>query len=210
MSKKSSTKPTNKKSERLLLATAITSLTTKQEAFIKAVETMKQLEADTLTNLDLEINTKKLELENLEKDFKRKQKDGQIETDQFLNEYSYEAACKILKEHNEEPINSEKLKTLHNDLDKYKTGHEEELEKLKNKEREKAQKSLKAALTNNELKHKAEVAEMAASVNQQKKEIQSLENTIKNLQNELSQQRQLTKDVAEASRPAPITVQGSK
>jgi hypothetical protein len=197
---------TIKKSERLQLATAISNITAKQDAFIKAVEAMEYFKGETLTELDLEIASKKIELDNLADDYKKQIKDGQIETDQYLAEHKYDGAVNILKEINEVPIKSSELQKMRDTLTTLSQERDQEITDLKKKERDRGDKAMHAALNNMTLKHKAEIAELTASVNQQKKEIITLEATIKNLQNELAEQRKLTKDVAEAGRQAPITV----
>lgn len=69
---------------------------------------------------------------------------------------------------------------------------------------------MKIALNNAQLTHKDEIAELGASVKQQEKEIINLNETIHNLRHELSEQRKLTKEVAEAGKQAPINLSTSK
>ncbi len=200
----------SKKSERLELAMAISSITTKQDAFIKSVETLQKFQSETLTKLDLEINAKKIELESVIDDYKRKQKDGQIETDQFLAEYKYNGAVSIIKDVEEVPIKMHIIETMRNDLKDLRSDRTQEMEDIRKKERQSADKALHATLNNCELKHKAEVAELSASVNQQKKEISTLTSSIDNLRHELAEQRKLTKEVAEAGRQGAVTVNSAK
>ena len=75
------------KSERLTLAEAISSIVAKEEALIKSVDDLKQFQAETLSKLDLAIETKKTELAELEQNYMKIKKDKQIETDQFVAEY---------------------------------------------------------------------------------------------------------------------------
>jgi hypothetical protein len=125
-------------------------------------------------------------------------------------EYKYKGACYILKEHGEEPISMHKLKNMKSELEELMKDRAEEIEAIKKKERESAEMSKNMAIRNQDLSHKAETAELNATVNQQKKEIQTLQNTIDNLRSELAEQRKLTKEVAEAGRQAPITVTSNK
>ncbi len=199
-----------KKSERLELAMAISNIVSKQDAFTKSVETLQKFQSETLTKLDLEINSKKIELEVLADDYKHKQKDSQIETDQLLAEYKYNGAVNIIKDVNEVPISIDNLQKIKDELKDLRKDRTQELEDIKKKEREHAHKSLTSAMNNCELKHKAEIAELTASVNQQKREITTLQSAINNLQHELSEQRKLTKDVAEAGRQGAVTVNSAK
>jgi hypothetical protein len=200
----------NQKSERLELATAISNLTSKQDAFIKAIDVLENFKAETLTSLDLQIDAKKLELNALSEDYKHQMKSGEIETDQYLAEYKYNGALEVLKKSNEIPIGISELNSLRTELEKLREDRSEELEALKKKERERSAKELNAVLNNSQLKHKAEIATLTASVDQQKKEISTLQSTIQNLQHELAEQRKLTKDVAEASRQGAVTVNSAK
>lgn len=184
---------------------AISSITTKQDAFIKAVETLDKYKTEILQNLDLEIESKKIELQDLEAEYIKRKKSGQIETDQYLKEYKYKGASQILEDEEEEPIRKDKLQEMRNEISTLRTAQTEELEKIKREERGKAKTSLDDALSRMELKHQAEIAQLSAEVTQQKKEIHTHELTIENMKNELSEQRKLTKDVAQAGRAAPIT-----
>ena len=74
----------NIKSERLELATAISNITLSQEKFVKAVELLANFKSESLTNLDLEINTKKIELETLAEEYNRSIKENQIKIDLYL------------------------------------------------------------------------------------------------------------------------------
>ena len=193
------------KSERLELAMAINAITSKQEAFVKAVETLDKYKTDILQNLDMEIEAKKIDLQDLEAEYAKMKKTGQIETDQFLKEYKYKGAIEILQEEGEVSIKSDRLDKMKEEIDLLRDGHTEELEKIKKDERGKAKSALEDALSRAELKHQAEIANLSAEANQQKKEIKTLQDTIDNLKNELAEQRKLTKDVAQAGRAAPIT-----
>lgn len=64
---------------------------------------------------------------------------------------------------------------------------------------------LKNEVAISDLIHKANNAEIKAQVEQQKREIEVLHNTIDNLKNELAEQRALTKEVAQASSRSQIT-----
>jgi len=184
---------------------AISNITTKQDSFVKAVETLDKYKTDILQTLDMEIETKKIDLQDMEQEYKHLKKSGQIDTDQFLKEYRYKGALEILEEEGEVSIKEDDLDELKREVESLRQERSEELEKLKKEERGKAKHVLDDALSRAELKHKAEIAELSAEATQQKREIATLQSTIDNLKNELSEQRKLTKDVAQASRAAPIT-----
>lgn len=199
--------PTTKlHSERLELAKAISNITAKQESFNKAVETLEKYKNEILVTLDLEIETKKKELEDLKESYQRLQKDGQIDTDQFLREYKYKGAVDILTDAGEVPVPETRLKKMENEIELLRQDRTAEMEELRKEERVQARRNTDLAIRNCELTHKAESAELNAEVKQQSHEIDNLRSTIENLKVELAEQRKLTKDVAQASRAAPITL----
>ena len=193
-------------SERLKLVTAISGLSQTQEKFIKAVETLSEYNSETLTKLDLEINTKKEELEELTTLFNNTVKANQIKVDQQLDEYKYDGALEILKERSEVPILESELESLKNKVVELTNQRQEELNQVKETEKKKGEQAKNMAIRNAQLEHKAQVAVLDASVKQQTKEITNLQQTIDNLRHELSEQRKLTKEVAEAGKMGTINV----
>lgn len=187
-------------SDRLEFAKAITNLTSKQSAFADAVKALQEFNTDTLKKYDLEIESKKIDLEEIEKNIKKIKKDAEIEADQYIAEYRYDAVKSILKDRNERPIDIDEFNRLNKEINELVSKHEQELIDLKTKEKESSKKALNAALKNMELSHKAEIATLTAENAQMEHEIKNLKEVIDNLRTELSAQRQLTKDVAEASR----------
>lgn len=199
-----------RKSDKLQLATAITNLSAKQEAFIKSIEALENFKSENLRDLDTELSTKRDELDNIEKEYKHKQKDMEIEADQYINEYKYKGAKKILDEYNEEPINCNSLEEMREEIKTLKEDRQQEIDDVIAKEQDKCDKQLKAILSNTDLKHKAESAGLAAEVNQQKREIEMMKETIESLKDEVREQRKLTKEVAEAGRQGAVTVNSGK
>jgi len=197
-------------SDRLAFAKALNGLTAKQDAFIKAVEAVNEFKADTLTRLDMEIDDKKQELEELSKRFERLQKDGQIETDQLLAEHKYNGAVQILNDVQEVPIKSSELTQLRTELEKLRNGQATELEEALKSERTSAKRGLEMAIRNKELEHKAHVAELTAGNKQLTNEISSLHQAIANLKEEIAAQRELTREVAQASAKSQISQQFGK
>lgn len=198
------------KSERLELANAIMGITSAQDKFTKAIEHLENFKSESLNNLDTEINTKKIELSLLKEEFEQENKMGEIRCKQHLAEFEYDGAIEIIEKKEEVAIASDKLQEMEEELETLRQDNKDELEAVKKEEKDKGDKALKSAINNANLVHKAEVAELTASVKQQDKEIVSLQATIENLRHELGQQRKLTKEVAEAGRQAPINLSTSK
>ena len=72
------------------------------------------------------------------------------------------------------------------------------------KEKEKTKSALSQALTNSWLKNAAEMAILRAKTDIQEKEIKTLESLIDNQKEEIASQRELTKQVAQATSQAQI------
>lgn len=205
-----STSASEPKNPRLEFARAINSLSDKQEAFVKAISALEQFKKDELVKFDLEIDAKQEELKRLEEEYKHKLKNKQIETDQLINEYQYTAALNILKERNEVPVGSSELDKLKEELNHLRSDMSKKIQEAVELEKAEGKRAIAAATSNATLNHKAETAVLTATVEQQKKEISTLQSTIDNLKEEVAAQRALTKEVAMASKAAPITQQIGK
>lgn len=208
MSKK--TNSNARENPKLLFAKAINSLATKQEAFVKAVEAMEELKKDELTKYDLEIEAKQDELDKLEEQYKHKLKNKQIETDQQIAEYQYEQAIKILKERDELPVGTAEFKRMKEELNHLRGDIDKRVSDAISIEKSESKRTLQAAINNATLTHKADTAVLTATVDQLKKQIETLENANEKLNGEIKAQRELTEAVANAGRAAPITQQIGK
>lgn len=188
----------------LELVRSIQKLTKTQKDFMESVNILNAYTEETLNDLNIQIESRKLEIEALDEEFKNCYKRKTIELDLFFEQYRYDGAVKILKDRKEEPISSSELIELR---EKVKESEEERVQELNSAletERASSKVALHSALTNSDLKHKAEIAELNASVKQQKNEIASLQSTIANLKEEVSAQRELTRAVADSSRQGAI------
>ena len=72
--KRKSTSSAQRENPKIVLSKALNVLTSKQEAFIKAVEAMQELKKEELVKYDLEIEAKQEELEELEEKYKNSEK----------------------------------------------------------------------------------------------------------------------------------------
>lgn len=192
-------------SARIALSKNISALSTKQDAFMKAVQALGDFNEETLLELDLKIQNKNLDLEELKKTLKNKEIDGKIECDQKIKEYKLEAALKILEENGLVSVETSELENLKTEVSDLKTAEKLLVEDTTKKLEGQHKKAITAITTNSDLKHKAEHATLTASVEQKEKEITVLKETISNLTSELKFQRELTKDVAMASKQGAIS-----
>jgi len=182
-------------------------------------ELMKKLESeynDRNKNLNSEYldKTKKLESEFLDKkkSLTNTYEDSQLDVKRKIAEdkskhcelYAKELKMKFIKEEEHKVLMEQVQKAL-NDYNELKKTFDKQCETIRLEETKKYSTQLKNETTTIELTHKANNAATQAQVEQQKKEIQVLQQTIDNLKSELREQRELTKEVAQASSRAQIT-----
>ena len=221
-------------SDRLKLAAAINNLVFKGSSFVEALTTLTMFTNERMTELDMQLETKKNEYKdllksndneykqkmyNLETEYSSKKralendfKNSKILIDQQLSEYKLKA-CKELAGQNNmllvEKAESEKMYTERNNLLK-------ELTELKNTftsklsqevaiERNIYKSKLEQETNTINLSYKATTAELNARVTQQTKEIEILNKTIETLKNEIMEQRNLTREIANAGAKGQIT-----
>jgi hypothetical protein len=109
-----------------------------------------------------------------------------------------------LQEGNEVPISATALKKLNDEIEELGKKLLIVEDNTRSVEKEKAKASLAAALTNNSLKNAADMAQLRAVTEQQEKEIKTLEGLIRNQKEEIASQRELTKQVAQATSQGQI------
>jgi hypothetical protein len=178
---------------------AITLLVNTQETFKRNVETLQDFVTSVTADLDTEIRNKHLESESLKVDFENMKRNVQIEIDQEIAESKRAAIIQFLSETDEVPIQAIEFKRLNEKIEELEKKLLTIEESTINKEKEKAKTALSAALTNNSLKNAADMAQLRAVSEQQEKEIKTLENLIRNQKEEIACQRELTKQVAQAT-----------
>ena len=187
-------------SERLELAKAISNMANKADTFIAATESYKTFSKDTLVKLDLDIEAKRLELDDLRKEIEHNIKNGKIDVDVALREYKREGAVAMLKEMNETVISDKDLNNMQRELKDLRENLDNATATIKKEEAEKREKAISQATRNMELQHKAANATIIALSKQREREIANLKSSITDLRNEISAQRELTRSVAEAGR----------
>lgn len=192
-------------SDTLAFAKAINNLTETQEEFKKALEILDSLKADTLRDIQLELKAKRDELDRLDKEFQIKKKDLEIQVEQELKEFGYEKALELIGENNEVAVEEDEYNSLVESVDTLKEELQAELTKKVQEAQAEGKKALNAAISTNNLVHKAEVATLTAQVEQLTKERKMYETTISNLQADITAQRELTRQVAEASKSGAIS-----
>ena len=179
----------------------------------------KKLESDNLEKtkkFDCEFadRTKKLESEfaDKKKALTNTYEDAQIDVKRKIAEdkakqcelYAKELKMKFVKEDEHKALMDQVSKAV-GDYNELKKTFDKQLDGLRTEESKKFTSMLKSETTTIELTHKANNAGLQAQVEQQKKEIQVLQQTIDSMKAEIREQRELTKEVAQASSKAQIT-----
>jgi hypothetical protein len=118
--------------------------------------------------------------------------------------YAKELKMKYIKEDEHKVLLDQVQKALQ-DYNELKKSFDKQCDQVRLEESKKYITQLKNETTTQELTHKANNATLQAQVEQQKKEIQVLQQTIDSMKGEIREQRELTKEVAQASSKAQIT-----
>lgn len=202
-----SPKRVNKKatSGNLELTRAINKIVKTQDDFMSSVKLLSNYTNETLSDLNLQIEARKTQIANLGEEYDNSIKEHDIQIKHYYAEHKYNGAVSFLRERKEEPISSSVLVELRNEIENLRKNREKEINDIIEKEKKSHEKSLRFSQQSLELKHKAEIAELNACVRQQKNDVATLNSTILNLKEEVSAQRELTKDVAMASKGGAIS-----
>ncbi len=181
-------------------------------------ELRKKLESEyadknKLLSSDYTDKSKKLETEFVDKkkSLTNTYEDSQLDIKRKIAEdkskqcelFAKELKMKFVKEDDYKSL-SEQVQKAQADYLELKKSFDKQCDAIRTEELKKYNTQLKNETTTIELTHKANNAVIQAQVEQQKKEIQVLHQTIDNLKSELKEQRELTKEVAQASSRAQI------
>jgi Skp family chaperone for outer membrane proteins len=144
----------------------------------------------------------------LQNDYKNKQ----IEVTQKLKEFKLKGCNDMAKEFDMTVLKTEEVKNLNDtisktqkELEELKKKFDSECAKVRGEERGRFEAELKRQKTEQELTYKTNTAEMKAQLDQQKREVQLLTNTIETLKAEIAEQRNLTIEIAQANSKGQIT-----
>lgn len=145
---------------------------------------------------------------DLQNDYKNKQ----IEVTQKLKEFKLKGSLDVANEFNMTLLKTEEVKNLNDtisktqkELEELKKKFDSECTKVRGEERGRFEAELKRQKTEQELTYKTNTAEMKAQLDQQKREVQLLTNTIETLKAEIGEQRNLTIEIAQANSKGQIT-----
>lgn len=197
------------------LAQAMSQIAKQEAAFTSAVEIFRGITAESVDDLQRQIDVKQLEFDEMRADQEQALKRRKIESDIDLEQHRRSGARAILQEFNEVPIAEneltdlrEQLAATRKELEHTKNAFDErlqlELNNLENRLKREHEASKAAIIKHKELEHKANVADLEANASQASKEVATLKSTIAELREEVREQRKLTQSVAEASKQGAI------
>ena len=166
------------------------------------------------TESDHTERSKKLESEFVDKKkaLTNSYEDSQIDVKRKIAEdkskqcelYAKELKMKYIKE-DEHKVLLDQVQKAVQDYNELKKSFDKQCDQVRLEESKKYNAQLKNETSTLELTHKANNATLQAQVEQQKKEIIVLQQTIDSMKGEIREQRELTKEVAQASSKAQIT-----
>jgi hypothetical protein len=188
-------------SDNLALTKSILGIKKQQDSFEKSVTELKKIIEEQLGDLELKTNAKRKQMDELDEEFELRKKSRKIELDQDLKAYGYSEAIKLIQDKKEVTIALDDLNKLKSELDLHKRDHSQQLADVSKIEREKYERELQIFKTTSDLQHKTEVAKMTSQVQQLQDHIKVLDKQIQSLQQDVEKQRELTRDVANASKP---------
>jgi hypothetical protein len=195
---------------KLQLVQSITALRKSQEGFKAAVDSSKSLIDDIFTGLDIKINAKQRESQDIAVDVENTKKQRKIEMEQQLQELGHAAVKKILEDRKEIAVSAESYEMLKNNYEELKLSKRDDIDAAISAERSSHAAEIKAMKRNQELEHQAIIAKASAQNEQQREQIKVLEATIASLKSDMEAQRQLTRQVAEAASRAPSMMYDSR
>jgi hypothetical protein len=191
-------------SDRLQLAQSINNLVLRGESFVSAMEHLTTFSKERLVELDLRIESKKQEFQDLTAQLSNHYKDVEIKLKQHLQEHKLDAVKEVLSGLNMTYLETSEHTRLVAELDALKATTAQQIEAAVEHEKSAGKTAMSHALRNMDLTQKAETASLVAQVEQQIKEIGVLKETISNLKHEIAEQRSLTKEVAIAGSKSNI------
>lgn len=189
----------------MALARALNHVASSSDAFTRAVDEYKAFTSKTIQEVDDRIAATKLDYEDqktkFESDYKRRKVELEL---QFQRDEA--VACEaVLTKHGKVSVLKADYDTLRADAAAAKQALQTAVEETRKEADGAHRRALQAALTNKDMEHKANIAEIKAQNEQLLKQIEGLYKTIGEQRDEIKAQRQLTQSVAEAGKQGAIT-----
>ena len=192
------------KNDRLALASAISQIVNKGDAWVRAIEDFKELRQNLDQSLETELQTKKRQREELDVEYDQCKRAKKIHMEQELSEFGYAAALKLLAERKEVAIVESELQQLRQRLSELEKRGDAEVKKAVEEEKERAKKALAIETKTLQLQHEKEMAQLTSNTDSLKQQLQSAKEEIEKAEERLNAQRDLCQKIAEASAKAQI------
>lgn len=192
------------------LTKAVKSLVKSFETHAKSFDSLQNTIKDIDEDLDLRIESKEKKMKELDEEYERNKKGLKIELDQEIKAYGYEKAVSLLADKKEIPVDVKTYELLKAELKELKETLEDQVKTAVNKVRGESKVQLSRELKTKDLEFNAKQAQIEAELKQKDREIDVLQGVIKDLKMDLDKQRDLTGQVAEASKPQYVPYQSNK
>ena len=185
----------------LELAKSIKALVVSQDMSHKRIQQLDDLMKSITGDFELQITTKKRELEQLNEDYNHRQKTRHLQLEHEFKELEMAKVKEILDARHERSITIQEYNNLQTQIQELHKSHEDEIAQIRASLHHLHEKELKELEKTKKLEVSAQLAEFNAGKTSHTQQIALLQSTIESLRNELMEQRNLTKSVAESSRP---------
>jgi chromosome segregation ATPase len=192
------------KNDRLALASAISQIVNKGDAWVRAIDDFKELRQNLDQSLETDMQTKKRQREELDVEYEQCKRAKKIHMEQELSEFGYAAALKLLSERKEVAINEHELQQLRQRLSDLEKRGDTEVKKAVEEEKDRAKKTLAIETKTLQLQHDKEMAQLTSGQESLKQQLQSAKEEIQKAEERLNAQRDLCQKIAEASAKAQI------
>ena len=147
----------------------------------------------------------------LEKEYEKNKYNSALEHKKIVDEMqrlretdAYKFCVEHLKQKEEIPIKSSEWNDKNDKLETLVSKHEEQLEDLEEKLNDQHTKELKYELEKKDLTHKSEIATLKAENDQQRKQIEFLQNQVKSMEKQVDEQRKAAVAIAESGKQSQI------
>jgi hypothetical protein len=175
------------------------SISKNQDNFVNSVAQCRELLETLESTLNMRINAKRAEIEQLEIKFEQEKRNKTIELELEIKKHTGDWLDKVLDDRHEVAVSENEYDRLVN-LDK---SHNDKVQEARrqaiDEEREKNRTYIQSFKETLELQKRAEVCTVTAQIEQLQKHIKVLEETILNQKKEIDEQRNLTRDIASSS-----------
>lgn len=169
-----------------------------RDAFSTAVEAYEAIGQESVNQLEMKINDKTREFDELDNTFATKWKRAQVEFELHMQEHRRRGAVDVLAKSDEVAIKASDLEDLRARVNLLEESRDADIKAAEAKVRARMDREHEMDVKQLQLEHSAESAELNAKLGQKEAEIEVLKDTIDGLKGEVASQRALTECVTDS------------